>query len=87
MAVKVQDSHDYHFVDVKPSFALPNALQGKFPSPGRKPAEPLDKPLFDGTEFPLGNRFPGVAGQRQKNVILSGASRHAYFRRYDSWSR
>jgi hypothetical protein len=66
MAVKVQDSHDYHFVDVKPSFALPNALQRKFPSLGRKPTEPLDKPLFDGTNFLLGIVFPELLVKGKK---------------------
>jgi len=55
LSPKVKGSHDYHFVNIKPSLTLPNPSQREFPSLGGDSPKPLNEPLLNGNEIPLGN--------------------------------
>jgi len=66
MAVKVQDSHDYHFVDVKPSFALPNACKGNSRRWAVSPPNRWTSRSSTAPNFLLGIAFPELLVKGKK---------------------
>ena len=86
MAVKVQDSHDYHFVDVKPSFALPNACKGNSRRWAVSPPNRWTSRSSTAPNFLLGIAFPELL-VKGKKMSYRRARRGMLIRRHDSWSQ
>src|SRR5882672_4508505 len=82
--MEVQNRHDDDLVEVQPCLSLPNTFQGEVPLMGGQAAKSGQKlPLHD-VEFLFGNRLASIVGQRQVEVIPSGASGHVAYPR-DRW--